>query len=199
MLMDVVLLSLLSIICSQCTLSLPPQGVKKGCIGNKWVNFIHETDGNGTLKWVKLSEPFSFVMLKKWPNILQKYYGIHNVRFLKFGQFSKLWMKGLQKTKFKSEIFFMPLRNACPANIYLLQVYNRKTRKKCEICSKLMIKTPERRNSRHGLYIWDIADIRLILNHNFLFIFRLGRRKYRKEVMLSAIRHHPHQHLPAQS
>ena len=29
-----------------------------------------------------------------------------------------------------------------PANIYLFKVDNRNTRKKCEICSKLTIKTP---------------------------------------------------------
>ena len=33
----------------------------------------------------------------------------------------------------------------CPTNIYLFIVNNRDTRKRCEICSKLTIKTPERR------------------------------------------------------
>ena len=32
-----------------------------------------------------------------------------------------------------------------PANIYLFKVNNRNTRKRCEICSKLTIKTLERR------------------------------------------------------
>ena len=32
-----------------------------------------------------------------------------------------------------------------PAGIYLLKVNNRNTRTRCEICSKLTIKTPERR------------------------------------------------------
>ena len=32
-----------------------------------------------------------------------------------------------------------------PAGIYLLKVNNRNTRTRCEICSKLIIKTPERR------------------------------------------------------
>ena len=31
-----------------------------------------------------------------------------------------------------------------PANIYLFKFNNRNTRKKCEMCSKLTIKTPER-------------------------------------------------------
>ena len=31
-----------------------------------------------------------------------------------------------------------------PANIYLFKVNNKNTRKRCEICSKLTIKTPER-------------------------------------------------------
>ena len=33
-----------------------------------------------------------------------------------------------------------------PANIYLFKVNNRNTRKSCEICLKLTIKTPERRH-----------------------------------------------------
>ena len=32
-----------------------------------------------------------------------------------------------------------------PSDIYLLKVNNRNTKTKCEICSKLTIKTPERR------------------------------------------------------
>ena len=36
--------------------------------------------------------------------------------------------------------------NAFTANIYLFKVNNRKTRKRCEICSKLTIKTTERRH-----------------------------------------------------
>ena len=35
-----------------------------------------------------------------------------------------------------------------PADIYLLKVNNRNTRTRCEICSKLTIKTPERRHWR---------------------------------------------------
>ena len=33
-----------------------------------------------------------------------------------------------------------------PANIYLFQVNNRNTKKRCEICTKLTIKAPERRH-----------------------------------------------------
>ena len=36
--------------------------------------------------------------------------------------------------------------NTVPAGIYLLKVNNRNTRTRCEICSKLTIKTPERRH-----------------------------------------------------
>ena len=35
--------------------------------------------------------------------------------------------------------------NNCPANSYLFNDNNRNTRKRCEICSKLTIKSPERR------------------------------------------------------
>ena len=37
------------------------------------------------------------------------------------------------------------LINVDPAGIHLLKVNNRNTRTKCEVCSKLKIKTPERR------------------------------------------------------
>ena len=37
------------------------------------------------------------------------------------------------------------IANSSPVGIYLLKVNNRNTRTRCEICSKLAIKTPERR------------------------------------------------------
>ena len=37
------------------------------------------------------------------------------------------------------------LTNFDPANIYLFKINNRNARKRCKICSKLIIKTPERR------------------------------------------------------
>ena len=41
--------------------------------------------------------------------------------------------------------FCLMMVSNSPANIYLFKVNNRNTRKSCEICSKLTIKTPERR------------------------------------------------------
>ena len=41
--------------------------------------------------------------------------------------------------------FLKNTEKAYPAGIYLLKVNNRNTRKRCEICPKLTIKTPERR------------------------------------------------------
>ena len=38
------------------------------------------------------------------------------------------------------------LFDSYPANIYLFKVNNKNTRKRCEICSKLTVKTPERRH-----------------------------------------------------
>ena len=40
-----------------------------------------------------------------------------------------------------------------PANIYLLKTNNRNTRKRCEICSKLTIKTPESRQCGRGVVL----------------------------------------------
>ena len=38
-----------------------------------------------------------------------------------------------------------PLKGASPVGNYIFKVNNRNTRIRCEICSKLTIKTPERR------------------------------------------------------
>ena len=47
-----------------------------------------------------------------------------------------------------------------PAEIYLLKLNNRNTRTRCEICSKLTIKTPERRHwGRSGVLIVNFEYI----------------------------------------
>ena len=47
-----------------------------------------------------------------------------------------------------------------PASIYLLKFNNRNTRTRCEICSKLTIKTPERRHwRRSGVFIVNFEHI----------------------------------------
>ena len=47
-----------------------------------------------------------------------------------------------------------------PSGIYLLKVNNRNTRKRCEICSKLTIKIPERRQwRRSGIFIVNFEHI----------------------------------------
>ena len=50
--------------------------------------------------------------------------------------------------------------NLYPVCIYLLKVNNRNTRTRCEICSKLTIRTPERRQLRHsGVFIVNFEHI----------------------------------------
>ena len=46
---------------------------------------------------------------------------------------------------------------ATPAGNYMFKVGNRNTRTRCEICSKLTIKTPERRRS--GVFIVNFEHI----------------------------------------
>ena len=50
------------------------------------------------------------------------------------------------------------LLSVIPANIYLFKVNNKNTRKRCQICSKLTIKTPERRD-------WRQFDVFINLEH----------------------------------
>ena len=52
-----------------------------------------------------------------------------------------------------------------PANIYVLKVNNRNTRKRCEICSKLTIKTPEN--------VIDVVLLFLLLTWNMFRTFFL--------------------------
>ena len=55
-------------------------------------------------------------------------------------------------------INFSPV--AYPAGIYLLKVNTRNTRKRCEICSKLTTKIPERRHwRRSGIFIVNFEHI----------------------------------------
>ena len=54
----------------------------------------------------------------------------------------------------------LTLTNAFPASIYLFKVNNRNTRTRCEICSKLTIKTPERRQRcRYSVFIVNFEHI----------------------------------------
>ena len=60
------------------------------------------------------------------------------------------------------------------ANIYLFKANNRITRKRGEICSKLTIKTSERRQRRHsGVFIVNIEHI----SHFFLVFLLLNLNK----------------------
>ena len=43
---------------------------------------------------------------------------------------------------------------ALPAGIYLLKVNNKNTRTRCEICSKLTIKTPKRRLTKIHVFFY---------------------------------------------
>ena len=51
------------------------------------------------------------------------------------------------------------LNATIPAGIYLLQVNNRNSRTRCEVCSKLTTKTSERHWRRSGAFIVNFEDI----------------------------------------
>ena len=63
-----------------------------------------------------------------------------------------------------------------PDSIYLLKVNNRNIRKRCDICSKLTIKTPERRLwRRSGVFIVNFEHI----SHLFYYFYCwLWKSKY---------------------
>ena len=61
-----------------------------------------------------------------------------------------------------------------PAGNYLFKVNNRSTKTRCEICSKLTIKTPERRDwRRSGVFIVNFEHIsHLVLDFLLLTLNR---------------------------
>ena len=52
----------------------------------------------------------------------------------------------------------------CPKNKYMLKVNNKKTRERCEICSKLTRKIPERRHWRQLLTFSEPANVYWIVS-----------------------------------
>ena len=86
---------------------------------------------------------------------------IASVQFLNFFSFLKLYFPA--KLTCLSLMKWFPDFNAMyPANIYLFKVNNRSTGKRCEICSKLTIKTQEQ--SRSGVFMVNFEHI----SHLFL-------------------------------
>ena len=53
----------------------------------------------------------------------------------------------MSKRFYDKKIHYECPTGSYPAGIFLFKVYNRNTRTKCEICSQLKIKTPERRQN----------------------------------------------------
>ena len=54
-----------------------------------------------------------------------------------------------------------------PTGNYMFKVNNRNTRRSCEICSRLKIKTPQRRRRRSGIFI---VNFELILQLALVFL-----------------------------
>ena len=65
----------------------------------------------------------------------------------------------------------------CPTGIYLLKVNNRNTRTRCEICSKLTIKTPERRRtSSRKMSVGQISLTHFLAYFTDWYIYETSKR-----------------------
>ena len=62
-----------------------------------------------------------------------------------------------------------------PVNIYMFKVNNRNTRQSCKICSKLTIKTPDRRQCRRSVFFIVIYEH---ISHLFLLFLLLSLSRY---------------------
>ena len=66
----------------------------------------------------------------------------------------------LNKLQYYPRKILFLLRHNYPAGNYMFKINNRNTRTRCEMCSKLTIKTPERRHWRHsGVFIVNFKRI----------------------------------------
>ena len=99
-----------------------------GCLG-KWFKHPLET----------YSEPSQISKIKSFSKIVNSFY-LLNI-FVK----SSIYLHAIRQVKSKVTKIML-IRISYPIGIYLLKVNNRNTRATCEICSKLAIKTPERRH-----------------------------------------------------
>ena len=85
---------------------------------------------------------------KKNSNNFKNWWICHLLTSLKYAFINLLWASSIKQI------------SADPAGIYLLKVNNINTRTKWEICSKLIIKIPERRYWRHsGIFIVNFEHI----------------------------------------
>ena len=81
---------------------------------------------------------------------------------------------GICRCYFVQTCDFYRIKEKIPANIYLFKVNNRNIGKRCEICSKLTIKTPERCQwRRSGVLIVNFENI----SHLFLVFLLLNLNK----------------------
>ena len=78
-------------------------------------------------------------------------------KYLKNVIFPKFLVNTLASALHKLHLFILLFN---PAGVYMLKVSNRNTRARCEICSKLTIKTPERcHRRRSGVFIINFENI----------------------------------------
>ena len=94
----------------------------------------------------------------KKETLAQVYFPVNFVKFLRIPSFiENLWW--LLLTVFSQQLF-PKMSPIIPACIYMLKVNNRNTRTRCEICSKLTIKIPERPHwRRSGIFIISFEHI----------------------------------------
>ena len=111
---------------------------------------------NKTKKIVKRKQNVKVYSLKR--NLLRK----KNYQFVQF-YFRKIFSD--RDTPAKNPLWRLGNRSLdalklYPANIYLFKANNRNTRKRCEICSKLTTKTPERCHwRRSGVFIVNFEHV----------------------------------------
>ena len=121
------------------------------CFSNRILNQVLNFPSFSILKFVNLNKKYRIYLLlisgrkNKW--IL--------VKTIYLGKFHRSQLAcTLYRGRYK--IFRYKFN---PANIYMFQDNNRNTRHRCEISSKLTIKTTKRRRRRSGVFIVNIEPI----------------------------------------
>ena len=129
-------------ILSHWSLSIPPENIRK-----TWWN----------LRFFMIS---GFIEIVEWNELMTLVQSISSCHLIHdFSEVSRILYRGrnIFTTDRKYLWLFVKI---FPAGIYLLKVNNWNTRTRCEICSKLTIKTPKRHYwSRSGVFIVNCEHI----------------------------------------
>ena len=105
--------------------------------------------------------------------VTSNYSGVEFILLFFFSLFKDIQQINVKFLLLTLQVFVIRIVSRIPAGNYMFKVNNRNTNTRCEICSKLKIKTLERRERRRsGAFIVDLENISHLVLVSLLLTFR---------------------------